>query len=113
MNRSEGQWDDGRPNLYHGTSAAITTGGMVDANKDKYAADGNPMAFATTSQRRAEKIAANKAADAGHLFGIVYKVGRVGKTTSMDDTEVSREGFKVKGVHKWVDNADLSRNYKQ
>jgi hypothetical protein len=110
MNRNSSQW----PELFHGTSAAIPTGGNVEASRDKMAkSNAAPLAFATTDQKHAERVAAGKASESGHLFGVVYGVDRLDDSnTSLGTTVASKKGFKVTGVKKWVDNADLAKGKK-
>lgn len=92
--------------FFHGTAHAFKVGDIVEPRN-------HAAAFSTTSPESAEAYAGSRANKAGTLYGMIYTVKPVEEYTRQRDNigqsnvVTARKGFKVTGLHKYVQNETL------
>lgn len=92
--------------FFHGTAFPFKVGDVVTPQN-------HLAAFATSSPESAEAYAGSRARKASTLYGMVYKVEPAGEVTrernriGQNNVVTSRQGFRVTGLHKFVQNEDL------
>lgn len=98
--------------LFHGTGAMLGVGDVIEPRTHNHLYDAR-VAFATDIPDEATEYAYSGMLSHGSLFGAVYEVEPVDPQeeppalrTFKPEYAVSKKGFRVKGVHKWVTRGD-------